>query len=126
MAPCSIFYFFIRCLLHSIMVKSPKTVIAYTSILCLFAWNLLSSLALLWTISHSIKFNAEVSSPEETLPGSANHFPSDSWYCEQNSTDAFIISYLNLCSFIWITTRFLWALIFWFYSPVPQSARWAR
>lgn len=110
-------------LLHSIMAEHKKTIMVYISILCLFAWNILLSLALLVNYFSFYKIRCRGQFPQEALPDSTNYFPSDSWYLEWNSIDAFIISYLNIIVHLLESpTRFLWALIFWFYSPVPWHA----
>lgn len=47
----------------------------YISSVCPFAWNLLSSLSSSWTISHSIKFNAEVDTSEKLSQTALFTFP---------------------------------------------------
>lgn len=124
MSPSSIFYFFNRCSIVTFHYgRTHKKIMVYISILCLFAWNILLSLALLVNYFSFYKIRCRGQFPQEALPDSTNYFPSDSWYLEWNSIDAFIISYLNLTVHLRESpTRFLWALIFWFYSPVPWYA----
>lgn len=66
----------------------------------------------------------------ETLPDSTNHFPSDSQYLEQNSTDGFIISYLHLTVYLLkLPTRHRVSYeqkCLCLYSPAPQPAHYAN
>ena len=101
----------------------------FISILCPFAWNLLPALTLLVNHFSFQKIQCRGQFQWKTLPDSTNYFPSDLQYLEQNSTDAFIIRYLNLIVYLFKSpTRYRisceWEF-FCLYSPAPQPAQYA-
>lgn len=99
--PSSISYIFIRCsvvafyyrrtwtLHHGLCLHSLPFCLESTSISCFLV-----------SYFSFYKIQCRGQLPWETLPGSTNHFPSDSWYLEQNSIDAFITSYLSLVVYL--------------------------